>query len=125
MRIDLPYNRKTVTVEIPDKNLGAILEMKEPVRIPGRNAVDMVKKATKGTLDDFLALPGSTLVIVNDGTRPTPTRIVLDAIGDRLEKAGASFIIATGSHREPTREEYGFIFGSNRKLNRAQNLHSV
>ena len=112
MKINLPYNQKTLSVEIQEKNLGAILEMKEPVRNPGRKATDMVKEATKGTLDDFLALPGRPLVIVNDGTRPTPTRFVLDAIGDRLEKAGASFIIATGSHRGPTREEYGFIFGS-------------
>ena len=112
MKINLPYNQKTVSVEIQEKNLGAILEMKEPVRNPGRKATDMVKEATKGTLDDFLALPGRPLVIVNDGTRPTPTRFVLDAIGEDLAKAEASFLIATGSHRAPTDKEYEFIFGS-------------
>ena len=48
---------------------------------------------------------------MNDGTRPTPTKYVLDIIADDLAKAGAEFIIATGVHRGPTEEEYTFIFG--------------
>ena len=57
--------------------------------------------------------PGKLLVIVNDGTRPTPTRHVLKQIAPQLDAAGAEFIIATGVHRGPTREEYDFIFGDN------------
>jgi len=54
---------------------------------------------------------GPLLVIVNDGTRPTPTRQILDVTADDLDAAGAQFIIATGAHRAPTEEEYRFIFG--------------
>jgi len=34
----------------------------------------------------------TTLVIVNDGTCPTPTKYVLDIIADDLAEAGAEFI---------------------------------
>jgi len=63
------------------------------------------------SFEEFLQAPGSLLVIVNDGTRPTPTRLVLSLIADLLDKANAEFIVATGVHREPNPEEYGFIFG--------------
>lgn len=59
----------------------------------------------------FLQLPGSLLVIVNDGTRPTPTRIILHALKKLLLEAEAEFIIATGVHRAPTMAEYRYIFG--------------
>jgi len=47
-----------------------------------------------------------TLCIVNDGTRPTKTREV-------IEKAGLAchYIVATGAHAAPTEEELQYIFG--------------
>ena len=112
MKIEVPYNRKMISVEVAPEHLGAVLEMKEPVRNPNRKPTDIVNEAVKDSLDEFLTLPGDLLVIVNDGTRPTPTRLVLDAIGEKLKKAKATFIIATGGHRAPLRNEYDFIFGS-------------
>jgi len=52
------------------------------------------------------------LVIVNDATRPTPTKKILEFIFDALSKTDFNFIIATGAHRGPTDEEYAQIFGS-------------
>lgn len=111
MTIDLPYNQKTISVEIAPEHLGAVLELNEE-KGSRMNPVECAKEALKGSFDDFMKLPGSLLVIVNDGTRPTPTRFIMDAIGEDLAKVGASFLIATGSHRAPTLKEYGFIFGS-------------
>ena len=113
MTVNLPYNQKTISVEIAPEHLGAVLELREEKSGNCRkNPVDIAKEAVKGSFEDFMKLPGSVLVIVNDGTRPTPTRFILDAIGKDLEKAGASFLVATGSHRGPTEKEYSFIFGS-------------
>ena len=111
MTVDLPYNQKTISVEIAPEHLGAVLELNEE-KGSRMNPVECAKEALKGSFDDFMKLPGSLLVIVNDGTRPTPTRFIMDAIGEDLDKVGASFLIATGSHRAPTLKEYGFIFGS-------------
>lgn len=113
MTITLPYNRKTVSVEVAPEHLGAILELHEEKSGKSkRNAVEITKQAIKGSFEEFMKLPGSLLVIVNDGTRPTPTRFIMDAIGEDLDRAKALFIVATGSHRAPTLQEYGFIFGS-------------
>ena len=112
MKIDLPYDQKTISVEIAPEHLGTVLELSEEKGKNKRNPVDIAKEAIKGSFDEFMKFPGSLLVIVNDGTRPTPTRFILDAIGEELCKAKASFLVATGSHRAPTLKEYGFIFGS-------------
>ena len=112
MTINLPYNQKTISVQVAPEHLGAILELREEKGIAKRNPVEIAKEAIKGSFAEFMKLPGSLLVIVNDGTRPTPTRFILDAIGEDLEEAKASFLVATGSHRGPTEKEYSFIFGS-------------
>lgn len=51
------------------------------------------------------------LVIVNDATRPTPTSAVLDMIWAQLG-SDTRFLVATGTHRPPTEDELGHIFGS-------------
>jgi len=60
----------------------------------------------------FLSDAKKVLVIVNDATRPTPTKKILEFIFDDLKQTDFNFIIATGAHRGPTREEYLQIFGS-------------
>ena len=112
MTVNLTYNQKTISVEIAPEHLGAVLELNGKEGNSRKNPVECAKEAVRGSFGSFMDLPGSLLVIVNDGTRPTPTRFILDAIGEDLDKANASFLVATGSHRAPTPEEYGFIFGS-------------
>ncbi len=113
MKIEVPYNRERIALEVAPEHFGAILKLNdEKAAKAGKNAVEITKEAIKDSFEAFMALPGSTLVIVNDATRPTPTRLVMDAIGPALEKDKASFLVATGSHRAPYRSEYDFIFGS-------------
>ena len=112
MKVDLPYNGKTITVEVAPEHFGAILKLNdEKAGKSTKDAVKATEDAIRGSFETFMSIPGDTLVIVNDGTRPTPTRLVMDAIGPALEKARASFLIATGSHRAPFENEYDFIFG--------------
>lgn len=113
MKVDLPYNRGKVTVEVSPEHFGGILRLNVETGDKGcKNAVELTEEAIRGSFGSFLSLPGDVLVIVNDGTRPTPTRLVMDAIGPALEKEDVSFLIATGSHRAPYENEYDFIFGS-------------
>jgi lactate racemase len=116
--IKLPYIRDEVTIDIPEKRVLGIIEPNDvPVtRTPGSIINDALESDTgSGNFRKFLDAPGKVLVIVNDGTRPTPTRYVLDVIADELDAADAEFIIATGVHRGPTLEEYNFIFGDHYK----------
>ncbi len=115
MQVVVPYKKESLTIEVPDDRLAGILEPNEVVS--ENDPIAAVRKSFShvyGTqsFTEFLAAPGELLVIVNDGTRPTPTRFVIEAIADELETAKATFMIATGVHRGPTAEEYGFIFGS-------------
>ena len=64
------------------------------------------------SFQEFLdAASGGILVLVNDGTRPTPTAKVLQIIGDDLEGREVSFLVATGAHRAPTEDDLELIFG--------------
>ena len=60
---------------------------------------------------------------MNDGTRPTPTCKVLDALAERMDLTKARYLVATGAHRAPTEEEYRFIFGKHYDLLRDR-IHS-
>lgn len=112
MKIEVPYNREKIALEVAPEHFGAILKLNDQTAGVKKSAVEITREAIKGSFDAFMELPGSTLVIVNDATRPTPTRFVMDVIGPALERDGASFLVATGSHRAPYRNEYDFIFGS-------------
>ncbi|MGM0432762.1 MAG: nickel-dependent lactate racemase [Spirochaetota bacterium] len=114
MHITIPYNRATLEVQLPRERVLAVVEPNEvtaegtPQQII-RQAIDHPSGDQR--FSEFINSEGSLLVIVNDGTRPTPTRYVLEVIGDDLERVGAEFIVATGVHRAPTPEEFTYIFG--------------
>ncbi|MBW2278632.1 MAG: nickel-dependent lactate racemase [Deltaproteobacteria bacterium] len=74
-----------------------------------RNA--LAKPVNSPDFKEFLSGGGKVLVIVNDGTRPTPTSKVLDEIGEELEAVNPEYIVATGVHRAPSEKELDFIFG--------------
>ncbi|GAB6276708.1 MAG: hypothetical protein SAMD01599839_12480 [Rectinema sp.] len=114
MRIDLPYRNGKIGLDLPDSTEVIEPNNKETDDSPR----DLVRQALEKPLDSpdldrFFVGAVHPLVIVNDGTRPTPTSVVLDVIGDGLEACGARFIVATGAHRAPTEDEYRFIFGAN------------
>lgn len=112
MRIQVPYLKDMIPIDLPEGSL--VVEPNDVEAAADPRA--LVRAAAERPIDSkplsgFLAGAGKTLVIVNDATRPTPTRAILDAIGDELEAAKASFIVATGAHRAPTEEEYHQILG--------------
>ncbi len=113
MKIQVPYGQDTVPLEIEDSRVAGLVY---PNDVPHRDAGELIAGALENpyggeTFSDFISGDGKTLVIVNDGTRPTPTAKVLDALPVLVNKADCSFIIATGVHRAPTEEEFRFIFG--------------
>jgi len=113
MRVDVPYLRGSVAIDLPDGSL--VIEPNDAGTAD--DPVPLVRASVENpvgpgpALSEFLSGRGTTLVIINDATRPTPTRAALDAIGSELERAAASFIVATGAHRAPTEDEYRQILG--------------
>ena len=123
MIVDVYYGRDKVPVEIDEAKVAGIyypnsVESGEEDSIL-RNALD--NPVESPSFQDFMTGEGKTLFILNDGTRPTPTARVLDLLWNDIKKADCDFIIATGVHREPTEDEYEFIFGSHLDELRSQN----
>ena len=114
MNVDIKYGKDGVQkVDIPDENLIGIFYPKD-VKC---GAPDEVINASiddpmgYDSLDQFLEGGKDIVFIVNDGTRPTPTAKVLDALSKRMDLRKARYLIATGNHRDMTPEEYDFVFG--------------
>lgn len=110
MKINIPYGRRSLEIDLP-----ADAEVASPAPVPKKDEREVIAAALAHpaggpAFDEFLALPGPLLVIVNDGARPTPTARILRHIGDRLP-ADARFVVATGNHEPPTAAELDFIFG--------------
>jgi nickel-dependent lactate racemase len=113
MRLDVPYGRSSVPIEVPDEALGGILYPND-VR-PG-DASDVLARALSTpngprTFREFLSDADELLVIVNDRTRSTPTARILDHIRGDIDRIPTSVIVAAGSHVAPTPEELREILG--------------
>jgi nickel-dependent lactate racemase len=113
MKLDIPYGKESVAIEIPDENLAGIVYpndvMIEDEKSTIFNAVE--NPINSKTFEEFLSDAKDVLFIVNDGTRPTPTSKILDILYPKFKGKNINFIVATGIHRAPTEEELDFIFG--------------
>ncbi len=115
MMIDVKYGKDGVQkVDIPDVNYLGTFYPKDvvcgdPDEVIGESIGNPLGC---GSLEEFLEGGKDIVFIVNDGTRPTPTAKVLDALSKRMDLRKARYLIATGTHRDMTPEEYDFVFGS-------------
>ena len=114
IRIDIRYGRDgKETIDIPDENLIGVYS---PNEVKGQSADVEIRQSIdfpldSPSIDHFLEGGEDIVFIVNDGTRPTPTAKVLEVLSHKIDLRKARYLIATGTHRAPTEEEYGFIFG--------------
>jgi nickel-dependent lactate racemase len=114
MQIKVPYGKEgEETATISDTLETSFLEANEvEIKEPGMLLDQALNTPINSpSLTDFLADARDVLVIVNDATRPTPTKQVMDVIYDKLAHLPVKYIIATGAHRGPSHEEYLQIFG--------------
>ena len=114
MNIEIPYGQKNhLAVSVDDHRvLGRI----HPNPVPPADERAVLERALREPigsppLDRFLQGARDVLILVNDATRPTPTARVLETIVPLLGEIPFRFLVAAGSHREPTEQEYRQIFG--------------
>ncbi len=115
MKIDVPYDKDGFLSTVIDDDINVIFLEANDVEIG--NEDKNIQTAINAPINsksfkEFLRDAKKVLVIVNDATRPTPTKKILEFIFDDLIKTNSNFIIATGAHRGPSQEEYLQIFGS-------------
>ena len=114
MKIDVKYGKDSQSVEIPERNFIGTFYPKDVKCSPPSDVINASIENPLGSenLQEFLKGGKDIVFILNDGTRPTPTARVLDALSEKMDLRTARYIIATGNHRAPNEEEYDFIFGS-------------
>jgi nickel-dependent lactate racemase len=114
MNIRVPYGLQDhLTVMVDDDR---VLGQVHPHQLPAVDEQTVLERSLREPLgapplERFLRDARDVLVLVNDATRPTPTAKVLETIVPFLEGVPFRFLVAAGSHREPTGEEIRQIFG--------------
>ena len=119
MKLEFGYGKGTVSAQVPDKNVLAVLHA-NPVaheRV-GEEAVlfALEHPIGKPRLRETVR-PGQRIAIVtSDISRPMPSAAVLPAVLDELYAAGAApeditVVFALGSHRRHTDEERRYLAG--------------
>ncbi|MEL7660932.1 nickel-dependent lactate racemase [Acetobacterium wieringae] len=119
MKIDIAIGKEKQTVNIPEKNLAAILTP-NPIEVTtkGEEAVCAALQNPIGTAAlKELIKPGEKVVIItSDITRPLPSHVVLPPILHELKKKGIrcediTIVFALGSHRKHSPEEMKKLVG--------------
>lgn len=118
MRISIPWGTSTTWVEVEDWRVGGVLGAAVEKSPDSEGTLRAALCERANDLGGFLSRARSPLlVVVNDGTRPTPSAEVLRVIEPQLEhwvsRTGGklAFVIATGTHRAALPEEIERIFG--------------
>ena len=114
MKVLVGYGKdETFEMDIDDKQLIGVYKPNPVSKIDYNTAIDeaLLEPLGKESFDHFIDTNERIVFIVNDGTRPTPTRKVLARIYSKIKEKNIYFIVATGCHRAPTQEEWHFILG--------------
>ncbi len=119
MILEFGYGKRTETVNVPDKNLKAVLRANDLMHEHrGEEAVLAALKKPIGTgALSARDLRGKKIAVVtSDISRPMPSAEVLPAVLDELYAAGAkkddiTVVFALGSHRHQTEEEQRRLAG--------------
>ena len=101
MQIPIRYGKDDIIdLSVPGKNLLGVFN---PNPVAKFDETALIAKAlanpiNQKSFDEFIAGDEKIVVIVNDGTRPTPTAKVLKQIYPKIREKNKIFIIATGCH---------------------------
>ena len=113
MDVEITYGGEAISISVPGQ--GFLGELRAPAA--GKTGVgDNLLMATSeplgmGPLHEFAREGEPVLVLVNDATRPTPTAGMLSRIWEQIGGWDLSFLVATGTHRDPSEAECRRIFG--------------
>ncbi len=120
--VEILYGEEPVSLEIPDERLMGVYRVRPPPEVNEDHLLeDALDNPVGRPLEEYD--PKSTLIVVNDASRLTPTPRMLDHLLARLS-GDFRIIVATGTHRPPTEEEYrSTILGHHYDKLRTKTVH--
>jgi nickel-dependent lactate racemase len=119
MKVKLDYGRDGLEVELPDRNLAGILDLRSAPPLPDPEA------AIRAAIEQPIGMPPlaelcrgrrTACVVISDITRPVPNATLLPPILDCLEangfdRDGITILVATGTHRPNEGDELVEMMG--------------
>lgn len=120
VNIDLPYDKKKVTVRIAKKNLSGILESRAETFSNSLSENETVEKSLDNPigspkLEELAKGKKDIVLISSDHTRPVPSHVITPIILRRIRSvapdARIRILVATGFHRPSTYEELVAKYG--------------
>ncbi|WP_444964929.1 nickel-dependent lactate racemase [Pediococcus pentosaceus] len=121
VQIDLPYDKRNITANIPDKNFAGLLESKAESFQNPLSEKETVEKSMDNpigspSLEELAKGKKNIVLISSDHTRPVPSHIITPIILRRIRSvapdARIRILVATGFHRPSTKEELINKYGS-------------
>ena len=118
--VKIPYSKGFIEAQFDDARLVGVLESKAHHYKPEAGEQELVKKALENPiasprLRDLVKGKNKIVIIASDHTRPVPSKIMapimLEEIRSGNPEADITFLIATGLHRQTTKEELIGKFG--------------
>ena len=119
MRVSLKYGKSTIDVEVPDKNLKAVLLPNEVEKVADEFSEikrSLLNPIGSARLSKLAQDHKNAVILVSDITRPVPSYKLLPPLIDELVAGGLSeeditIIFALGSHRNQSDEEKRKLIG--------------
>lgn len=119
MKIELPFGNNKVFVDLPEERLSGVLRPKDmPAPADAGTIIREALSHPAGTdvLSNISSRGSRVAVVVDDHTRPTPTREMIAPVVQQLKDSGVrdediTIIFAVGTHRRTEPEEARRILG--------------
>lgn len=119
-KISFPYGKTHLEADIDDNKLKGVLLSHLNEYVPEKTEVELVKDALQNPigskkLSELSVGKNKVVIICSDHTRPVPSKIIIPLMLEEIRtgnpNADITLLIATGFHRETTREELVNKFG--------------
>jgi len=121
LNIKIPYNKKYINFNILDEQIIGILNPREGKVIKGKSLQNIIENAIQNPigmmpLDDLIKNKSKIVIIIDDNTRPTPTKNILKPLLNNIKRKGIpsnniDIILALGVHKKLNKEEIIGIVG--------------
>lgn len=120
MKLALPYGREKLTLELEDARVRGVLLSRIEQYDPALSQEELVERALQNPvcskpLCELARGKRRVTIIASDHTRPVPSRLLMPPLLREIRRgspdAEITILIATGCHRETTREELLEKFG--------------
>ena len=114
MKLSLPYDKKTIDIQIADENFAGLLESKVEQYKANASQEALIESSLdhpigSPRLEELAKGKKNIVIISSDHTRPVPSKIITPIMLRRIRQAqpdaNIKILVATGFHRPSTQQE--------------------